>query len=60
MRGKIDIGANKVKDIKEVKKEQQLAKDAKRAQDFNWNISGNVGGERPQPAAGTSDQAKAG
>jgi|LauGreDrversion4_2_1035121.scaffolds.fasta_scaffold362635_1 hypothetical protein len=36
----IDIGAGKVKDIKEVKKEKQLAKDAQRANDFKWDSIG--------------------
>ena len=39
-RGKIDVGAGKVKDIKEVKKAKEAAKDAQKSQGFDWSIGG--------------------
>ena len=50
-RGKIDVGAGKVKDIKEVKKAKEAAKDAQKAQDFDWNFGGasSLGGASEKP-----------
>ena len=50
-KGHIEIVAGKVKDIKEVNKEKQLAKDAQREQEFKWDLGG---GMSQQPAVATT------
>ena len=56
-RAQIEIGAGKVKDIKEVNKEKQLAKDAQREQEFKWETMGTgmaQSSAQTKPAAATS------
>ena len=42
MSGHLEIGAGKVKDIKEVQKQKQLAKDAARESEFKWDDMGGM------------------
>jgi hypothetical protein len=46
----IEIGQSKVKDIKQKKKEQELAKDARSEQEFNWNqLGGGIQASQSAP-----------
>lgn len=47
--GRLDIGVGKVKDIKEVQKQNKMAMDAKQQSDFKWETMGGI--QRNQPAA---------